>query len=189
MAYVVDRTSPLVLGTRGDDNITGGAPGQILVGGPGSDRINPGLNFTRQRLYGNDGPDGQLGGANDRGVDVAALGENDVAVDFEFYELHGLDYRVSARIDHFRLGKSHVVMPLDEDAFVFDFGAKNWRVEDGKMHADVYRIHIKTPNTPAFREGDGVGVIVNLAKTYEISFDSPREKMAELADLMHDVLL
>ena len=187
MAYIVDRTSPVVIGTRGDDNITGGAPGQIIVGGPGSDRINPGLNFTTQRLYGDDGPGS--GRQNLRGVDVAAMGEGDIAIDFEFYELHGLDYGRHARIDHFQIGRSKVVMPTADEAFVFDFKANNYHREGGEMHADVYFLRIKTPDTRVFREGDGLDVVIHLAEPQEIEFSSPREKAAALFDLMHDVLL
>lgn len=188
MAYIVDRTSPLVLGTRGDDFITGGAPDQVLVGGPGNDHLNPGLNFTRQRLYGDAGPEGQLGGGG-RGFDVIALGERDVGTGGERYELHGLDYGAPARIDDFHLGRSKVVMPLDDEAFVFDFKARGWHNEGGEMVGDVYFVEIKTPDTRAFREGDGLDVIVRLAQAHEIGFDSPREKAAELLDLMHDILL
>lgn len=167
-AVIVSDRDDVILGTDGNDVVFSYSPANVIVvGGPKNDSLSGGINHTIQRFYCDEGPNGERAG-NPGTQDVANLGPFDVAVDCEFYVMHGFHYGegAHARIDTFRLDVSKVVFPISlvNSVILSNTTTINRvQIDPNRYRTTVTGLMFSIPDVPGVdMEGVGQRVLVKL---------------------------
>jgi hypothetical protein len=161
-------TTGKLIGTSGADHLFAGTGPSRTIGCGGNDEISggnddPGDDY-HDRLYGDQGPDGECPNAS--GNDWLHLGPGDIGFGGngrDNYALHGLRYPERAQIDQFNLSRDHLHTVAGDRMALVDATVVNRVVRaDGSVRGRLMALELRAPDYGPV-EGSGHWVLVRLA--------------------------